>query len=194
VAGCLPCAVGHLDRGLSQLRQACLAFPLSPHVWYFLAEAYHLARDFSRTAAVSTEALQLHPNCWYLHATSARALTMLGDYPEALRHLRLAKLLCPEPDFDLLGAVAYVHAVAGRRDRAVNLLSRIVERPAGGHVSSISLAMIQAALGDKDRALNNIEAACAAHDWYIPALKRDCCVDPLRTDPRFRSLLSRVGI
>lgn len=47
------------------------------------------------------EALQLHPNCWYLHTTAARALMMLGDYAEALRHLRLAKLLCPEPDFDL---------------------------------------------------------------------------------------------
>ena len=186
--------LGDLDRGLRQLRQASLAFPLSPHVWYFLAEAHHLARDFSRTAAVTTEALQLHPNCWYLHTTAARALTMLGDYTEALRHLRLAKLLCPEPDFDLVGAVAYVHAVAGRRDHAVRLLTRIVERPAGGHASFISLAMIQAALGDKDRALDNIEAACGAHEWYIPALKRDCCVDPLRTDPRFRRVLSQVGI
>ena len=81
-----------------------------------------------------------------------------------------------------------------RRDHAVRLLTRIVERPAGGHASFVSLAMIQAALGDKDRALDSIEAACGAHEWYIPALKRDFCVDPLRTDPRFRRVLSLVGI
>src|SRR5690349_4869662 len=56
--------MGDLDRGLCQLRQASAAFPLSPHCWYFLAEAQYLARDFSGCLASCTEGLELHPNCW----------------------------------------------------------------------------------------------------------------------------------
>jgi DNA-binding winged helix-turn-helix (wHTH) protein len=186
--------VGDLDRGLSQLRHASAAFPLSTHVWFFLAQAHYLARDFSASAAVTTEALQLHPNCWYLHEMAARPLTVLGEYAAALKHLRLAKLLCPEVGFVLSGSIACVHAIAGRKDRAVRLLAQIVETPAGKHLPFTSLALIHAALGDRDRALDDIEAACGAHEWHLPGFKRDCGVDQLRSAPRFRAALSQAGI
>jgi tetratricopeptide (TPR) repeat protein len=70
--------------------------PLYPHVWYFLAEAFYLARDFVGAVAASNRALELHPNCWYMHVMAGRAIAMIGDYSEALRHLRMAKLLNPE--------------------------------------------------------------------------------------------------
>src|SRR5262249_13773106 len=179
--------LGDLDRGLHQLHQASQAFPLSPHVWFFLAEALYLARDFTGSAAANEEGLQLHPHCWYLHATAARPLVMLGEYAAALQHLRLARVLCPEAESGITGAIAWVHAIAGKRDRAARLLTRIKETPSGGHLPFTSLSMIHAALGDTHRALDYLEAACAAHEWYIPALTRDCCVDGLRTAPRFRA-------
>jgi DNA-binding winged helix-turn-helix (wHTH) protein len=186
--------VGDLDRGLRQLRQACMALPLSPIVWSFLADAHFLARDFRGSAAATKEALHLHPNCWYLHRAAAKAHTMLGDYAEALRHLRLARLLNAGPKFGLLWDIAYVHALAGRRENAIRLLTRIEGVPSGLYDSPVSLAKVLAALGDKDRAMDNIEGACAARDWYISGLKRDCRLDPLRSDSRFRRVLSQVGI
>jgi len=186
--------LGDLDRGLHQLRQASQAFPLSPHVWFFLAEALYLARDFTGSIAASEEGLQLHPHCWYLHATAARPLAILGEYAAALQHLRLARVLCPEAKSGIMGGFALVHAMAGKRDRAARLLTRIKEMPAGGHLPFTCLAMIHAALGDTHGALDHIEAAGAAHEWYFPALKRDRCADGLRTAPRFRATLSRAGI
>jgi DNA-binding winged helix-turn-helix (wHTH) protein/Tfp pilus assembly protein PilF len=186
--------LGDLDRGLRQLRKVSIALPLNPQVWYFLAEAYYLARDFTHAAAACTEALDLHPHCWYLHMMAGKAITMLGDYPEALRQLRLAKLLCPEVGPDLIGAIAYVYALTGKRDRAATLLKRILTRPAARNPSLISLAMVQVALGDKSRAIDNIGGAYAGHDWYIAGLKRDCFLDPLRVDSRFRRVLSQTGM
>jgi len=186
--------LGDLDRGLHQLHQASQAFPLSPHVWFFLVEALYLARDFTGSVATSEEGLRLHPHCWYLHATAARPLALLGEYAAALQHLRLARVLCPEAESGIIGAIAWVHATAGKRDRAARLLARIKETPGGGHLPFTSLAMTHAALGDTHRALDYMEAACAAHEWYIPALTRDRCVDGLRTAPRFRATLSGAGL
>jgi len=186
--------LGDLDRGLHQLHQASQAFPLSPHVWFFLAEALYLARDFTGSVAAGEDGLQLHPHCWYLHATAARPLALLGEYAAALQHLRLARVLCPEAESGIIGAIAWVHAMAGKRDRAARLLTRMKETPGGGHLPFISLAMTHAALGDTHRALDYVEAACAAHEWYVPALTRDSCVDGLRTAPRFRATLSGAGL
>jgi DNA-binding winged helix-turn-helix (wHTH) protein len=186
--------LGDLDRGLHQLHQASQAFPLSSHVWFFLAEARYLARDFTGSIAASEEGLQLHPHCWYLHASAARPLAILGEYAAALQHLRLARVLCPEAESGIIGAIACVHAMAGKRDRAARLLARLEKMPAGGHLSLTSFAMIHAALGDTHRALEHVEAAGAAHEWYLAALQRDSCMDGLRTAPRFRAALSRAGI
>lgn len=183
---------GDLDRGLRQLQHASTELPLQPLFSYCLAEAYILAHDFTRAADASRDALELHPNCWYIHAIAGKALTMLGDYSAALRHLRMAKLLHPE-DAGLVAAIAWVHAMAGRRDHAAKLLRRVTTSPSGQQTSFIVVAMAHAALGNKDRALSNIEKACAGHDWWVAGLKRDCALDSLRTDARFRGVLSRVG-
>jgi tetratricopeptide (TPR) repeat protein len=160
----------------------------------FLIEALYLAADRKGAAVVVAEALQLHPNHWFLHVTAARVIATLGDYPEALRHMRLADLLYPNPDLSLLGGTAYIHALAGRKEESLELLAQISSRAAGEYVPGITLAAVHAALGDKDRAVDHIERACAGNEWYISGLKRDCCMDPLRTDPRFRRVLSQVGI
>jgi len=47
------------------------------------------------------------PNCWYIHAMAGKALTNACDYSEAMRHLRMAKLLHPE-DAGLVAAIAWV--------------------------------------------------------------------------------------
>lgn len=184
---------GDLDRGLRQLQNVSARLPLEPLLSYCLTEAYILARDFTRAADASRDALELHPNCWYIHAMAGKALTMLGDYSDALRHMRMAKLLHPE-DAGLVAAIAWVHAMSGKREHAAKLLSRVTSKPSGKQPSFVVVAMAHAALGDKDRALSNIEKACAGHDLWVAGLKRDCALDSLRTDARFREVLSRLGI
>src|SRR5262245_44148429 len=49
-------------------------------------------------------------------------LTILGEYAATLRHLRLAKLLCPEVESGIIGAIAWFHGMAGKRGLAVRLL------------------------------------------------------------------------
>jgi len=192
--GCYLVERGEQEKGLQRLGWANAACPLSPFLWRFLAEAHFLARDFSGCVAVSRKALQLHPHCWLLHRALGRALTALGEYGQARRCYRRATLLYNAPQAGLLAELAYLDAAAGRKDSAGRMLGRL-RLPAGRQdVSLVAIAQIHAALGDKDRALDCLEQACANRDWALSALKQDYRLDPVRSERRYRKVLTEVGI
>ena len=57
------------------------------------------------------------------------------------------------------------------------------------------IATIYAGLGDKNKAFHFLEKAYQERSPDIPYfLKADIRLDPLRSDPRFKDLLRRVGL
>jgi len=56
------------------------------------------------------------------------------------------------------------------------------------------IAITYVALGEKDAAFAELEKAYQEHDWYLPRLKTDPFMDPLRDDPRFKDLVRRIGL
>ena len=53
---------------------------------------------------------------------------------------------------------------------------------------------IYAALGDKDKALAELEKAFAERDWELHGLKVDPLMDSLRDEPRFKEMLKRLNL
>jgi hypothetical protein len=56
------------------------------------------------------------------------------------------------------------------------------------------IANIYAALGDKDKALAELESSFAERDFYLHRLKVDPFWDPLRDDPRLKEMLKRLNL
>lgn len=56
------------------------------------------------------------------------------------------------------------------------------------------IASIYAALGDKDKAFTELEKAFEERDYFMPRIKVDPFMDPLRDDPRYKDLLKRMGL
>jgi hypothetical protein len=61
-------------------------------------------------------------------------------------------------------------------------------------VPVVPMAFTYASLGDKDRAFAWLDKAVEQRNWMIIYLKRDDVWNPLRSDPRFQSLLRRVRL
>jgi len=51
-----------------------------------------------------------------------------------------------------------------------------------------------AQLGDHDRALHWVERALEERDFRVLSTLRDSMLDPLRSDPRFATLLRKYGL
>ena len=57
-----------------------------------------------------------------------------------------------------------------------------------------NIAGVYAGLGDKDRAFEWLEKDYQAHSGLLPRLQWEIAYEPLRGDPRYASLLQRMGL
>jgi hypothetical protein len=84
--------------------------------------------------------------------------------------------------------------MAGKRDEAQRILDGLKRHAAGETVAPSWLALVCIGLGDKDQALGYMEEAFRARDSYLGHIKVAPIVDSLRSDPRFISILRRLGL
>jgi hypothetical protein len=84
-------------------------------------------------------------------------------------------------------------AMNGQQDQARSVMASIQRSPHAND-AAIFLARIAAALGDKDAAFHWLQVARDERSGSLILLKVVPCWDPLRSDPRFVSLLHDVGL
>ena len=94
----------------------------------------------------------------------------------------------------LLGLVGYTYAVSGKRDDALAIVEELKSAAAADDDALIRIAEVFVGLDDKDRAFEWLEKAYQRRSSWLRALKPDLIYDPLRSDPRFKDLLRRVGL
>ena len=63
-----------------------------------------------------------------------------------------------------------------------------------GYSSAYNIATLYADLGDKDQAFRWLNTAYEERDLYLPYLRTDFVLDPLRSDPQFAELVRKVGL
>ena len=83
------------------------------------------------------------------------------------------------------------YARGGEREKALEILKRL--RASKEYVSPGELAILYAALGEREAAFASLEKAYAEHDSQLQYIKVDPAFDSLRDDARFQDLLRRVG-
>jgi serine/threonine-protein kinase len=87
-------------------------------------------------------------------------------------------------------AEALINARAGRASEAERYLA-IVRRDFGD-AASYQYAQVYSVVGDKPRALGELERALDIRDSGLLWLKVDPTLDPLRNEPRFKAIVSRL--
>jgi len=109
-----------------------------------------------------------------------RALVASGDVKGALEQLPLRYSEVPFTSEDGL-----VYAHAGRREEALQQIERLERRAKEGYGMGYEIAVIYAALGDKEKGCAALLRSLTDHSQWIGWMKLDPRMDPLRDQPCF---------
>ena len=77
---------------------------------------------------------------------------------------------------------------------AKRVLGELKEISKRRHVSPHNMAVVYTGLNDKDQAFEWLDRAYEARSFGMTQLKVETVMDNLRSDPRFRELLKRLGL
>jgi hypothetical protein len=114
-------------------------------------------------------------------------------YDEALKELQVAFELSGKSDLAEVMLMGHAYAVSGRKEKARELLEGLDELTGGRYFSAYRVALIYAGLDEAEAAFQWLERAYERRDAKLIWLKVDPMLDGLRSEPRFRELVRRVG-
>jgi TolB-like protein/Flp pilus assembly protein TadD len=186
-------AMGKLDEAIVERKKAVELDPISPLLNSALAEAYYHARRFDVTIDESHKALELDPGYAIALVNIGRAYEQMGMHQ--LARDAFQKVLAFAPDEPaILALMGHEYAVSGDLVHANQILSRLTELSNKKYVPAVYFALVYIGLDRKDDAFRWLDKAYEERCEYLVYLNSEPLADPLRGDPRFSGLLSRIGL
>jgi TolB-like protein/DNA-binding SARP family transcriptional activator len=184
-------AMGRFDEAIERGRRALELDPVSSRVNTLLGHVLYLARRYDEAVEQLQSALELDEKYWFAHLILGLAMQQQGNLRAAIAQFQRAALeepLSPET----MGALGQAYAVAGEIDKALEVLDTLDKWSKHYYVSPFHRGRIYAALGRIDEVFAWFEAAYEERSFYLSWFKVEPELDPLRSDPRFQSLLQRL--
>ena len=184
-------AMGEFDRAIAEEKRALELDPVSPIINADLGTVYTLARRYDEAIAQLRDTVEMNPQFYGGHRCLGWALELKGATGEAIAEYHKAFELSDDPI--MLAMLAHAEASIGKQNQARQILGQLTEEAKARYVPAYAFAVIYLALGEKDHALDWLEQAARDHDgFYINLIKVEPFLDPLRGDPRFETLVSRI--
>jgi tetratricopeptide (TPR) repeat protein len=188
-------AAGRLEEGVAEMIRAQALDPTSARTAGHLGWCYVAARRYDEAIAHFAKALQLDSNFAYAQAQLAWNYARKGVHPEAIAAGQEARrLVAPGEDLLTDGWLAEAYVRAGKQAEVLAWIETWERLSAHRYVDGYYLAYLYAAVGNPDAALQSLSRAYEDHSPNMPFLNVDPPFDPLRSDPRFRDLVRRVGL
>ena len=187
-------SVGRLDEALVEIKRGLDLEPLDINMGATLAWTYLAAGQSDKALEQARKTYDLEPSHPIGRWMLSQAYISKGMYAEAITLNEQWLQTDPTNQFAIRDAgIAY--AKAGRRDKAEEMISKFREIAATPlYVPTCRIAGIYVALGETDKAFDELGKAFEVPDWELYRLKADAYWNPLRDDPRFKEMLKRLHL
>ncbi|MDP9340146.1 MAG: protein kinase [Acidobacteriota bacterium] len=186
-------SLGRFDEAIAESREGVRLDPLSSESNFQLGQSLYFARRYTAASEQFRATIGLDPNYWVAHDELGWVYEQQGQLSEAIAEFKKARALEPNVS-EPLASLGRGLALAGRRAEAEQTLDELRKMSQSSYVDAYRLATIEAALGNKSAALDELEKAYQQRSWYLLWLAVDPQLDNLRSEPRFNELLRRVGL
>jgi serine/threonine-protein kinase len=189
-AACLTPA-GRLEDALVNLRRAQELDPLMPTIPHHLAYVHCVQGCPEAALDQLYECLDLEPGFALTHWSIGLAFLGKHEYGRAVEEFETASRLSSGLSY-AESALAHSCALAGDDKRARAILQSLLNRRS--YVPRMDAALVHVGLGEYEDAFKDLETARIQRCAWLLRANTDPRLCPIRTDPRFRSLMKSLRL
>jgi len=182
--------LGRQKEAMIEIKLAQRLDPLSTSSRCREASILENARRDTEAIRVLRDVLKLEPDNRMALLYLGYAYSNQGLYSEAIAQYR--KIFILPWSTSLRAYMGYAYAMSGNRREALAILQELNDTT--DYVSKAELAILQVGLGDNEGAILSLEQAYREHDLQLMFLPTEQHYDRLRSDPRFKDLIRRMGL
>ena len=191
--------LGRHDEAIGEMKKAIELDPFSSPVQSFLGRTYLWARRYDDALAQGQKCNQMFPEFAVNHERLAHLYTYTGKFQEAIAEDTKARLLAGEDSESVSkkeNSLRQALKSGGPHGYWQQLLefAQTADNPPEAYTSSYGLAIVYTRLGEKEKAIQSLEKAYEERVLAMTEIGVEPALDPLRSDPRFQSLLRRVHL
>lgn len=186
-------SMGRIGEARAELSRAQELDPLSLGIQSNMAMISYFARQYDDALQQLQKVLALDPKFPVPYWAIGMCYEQLKKYPEAVAQFQKGIELSGRGS-NGIASLAHSYGLAGKRAEAQKILAELSGRAKTKYVSSYQFAVIYLGLGQNERAIAALEGAYSERSTLLGYLKMDPRFDPLRSDTRFQSLLSRIHL
>ena len=186
-------AIGDLEGSIKAGEKAVQAEPKEHYAHCDLGWAYFLDKQYEKAEKQLAKASEIQPNCPHhnglsilleINAKQAIGQSLVTTIDRIEREMERSGN--PVLNLSMLG---YAHALEGNREEALDILKQIETENISGPDK------IYIALGDYDRAFEILNNSISDRTFFqMYTIKVAPWFDPIRDDPRFEKILTRMGL
>jgi serine/threonine protein kinase/tetratricopeptide (TPR) repeat protein len=182
---------GRYDESIAESSLAAELDPLNPQIFIDSIFALAWQGDFQGAKEQARRAEDLDPTYFFPEFAYGWIDIQAGKIEDAISHLQRSKTM-GSPAF-VSAWLAYAYGASGDRDRALAEVEDLTAMSLNGVVTPFDNALVALGLGDYPRAVSLLEQAYALDSQWLGWLRNDRVFDPLRSDPRFATLLKKLN-
>jgi non-specific serine/threonine protein kinase len=186
-------SAGRQQEALQAILKARELDPLSPLFQAHHAWILHCLRRDGEAIQVLHETLDINPGDYYLFRILVYCYVSAGQHEAAIA---VAKKVLSLTHNKAVGAglLGFAYAAAGKRDKAEEIVRQLMEESKAESALGFYLGLIHTVLGENDKAIDWLERASEARLGLLIVIGTNPTFAPLRSDPRFQSLLRRLNL
>ena len=183
--------LGQFDEANKEGKLALSLDPLSASILVDVGITFVFQRQAAPVKELVRKTAELDPTFFSGPQIDGWLDLELGEYRDAVPKLERARTLGAPPF--VTAFLGYAHGKFGDRARAMSTLEELKRISPAGRVAPLNLALVHLGLGERGRALDDLERAYDADSEFLVWLKVDRIYDPLRGEPRFIALMKRMN-
>ena len=186
-------AMGRTAEAVAAMRQVVARDPLSIRALTRFALVLYYNHEYDAALEQLQRALLLDPTDYTVHWYLGLVHMQKRMHRDAIQEIQSAVRLSGESPL-VLATLGSAYARAGRREEALKIRAQLGQPTNRAYLRPQGMVFLLSDLGDKEGALQQLEAAVADRSIHPHVLTTEPLLDSMRSDPRFTRLLKQANL